>query len=166
MTVVFMDTDDVYQLLLKFDVPGVRKDAGRLWKGVQTGDAGVMGELLQAAYDPSAGQRAVQAGEDVQQPSLALNQQGLMSMMTSAMTSAMAVAIKTNNAEMTSAMTSAMTSMTSAMTSTINAAIRSNNAEIGASMRSNNAEIGAAMRSNNAAISAVINNNILLYKKP
>ena len=48
MTVVFMDTDDVYQLLLKFDVPGVRKDAGRLWKGVQTGDAGVIGELVQA----------------------------------------------------------------------------------------------------------------------
>ena len=66
-----MNTDDTYQLFLKFDVPGVRKDAGRLWKGVHTGDAGVMNELLQAACDPSAGQRAVQAGEAVQQPCLA-----------------------------------------------------------------------------------------------
>ena len=71
MTVVYMNTDDIYQLFLKFNVPGVRKDAGRLWKGVNMGDAGVMNELLQAACDPSAGQRAVQAGEAVQQPCLA-----------------------------------------------------------------------------------------------
>jgi hypothetical protein len=71
MTVVYMNTDDIYQLFLKFDVPGVRKDAGRLWKGVHSGDACVMNELLQAACDPSVGQRAVQAGEAVQQPCLA-----------------------------------------------------------------------------------------------
>jgi hypothetical protein len=71
MTLVYMNTDDIYQLFLKFDVPGVRKDAGRIWKDVNTGDAGVMNELLQAAYDPSAGQRAVQAGEAVQHPCLA-----------------------------------------------------------------------------------------------
>jgi hypothetical protein len=71
MTVVYMDTDDIYQLFLNFNVPGVRKEAARLAKGVNMGDAGVMGELLQAACDPSAGQRAVQAGEAVQQPCLA-----------------------------------------------------------------------------------------------
>jgi hypothetical protein len=71
MTVVYMNTHDVYQIFLRFNVPGVRKDAGRLWKGVNSGDAGVMNELLQAACDPSAGQRAVQAGEAVQQPCLA-----------------------------------------------------------------------------------------------
>jgi len=71
MTVVYMNNDDIYQLFLKFNVPGVRKEAGRLWKGVHTGDAGVMNELLQAACDPSAGQRAVQAGEAVQQTYLA-----------------------------------------------------------------------------------------------
>jgi hypothetical protein len=66
-----MNTDDIYQLFLNFDVPGVRKDAGRLWKGVNTDDAGVMNELLQAACYPSAGQRVLQAGEAVQQPCLA-----------------------------------------------------------------------------------------------
>jgi hypothetical protein len=71
MTVVYMNTDDIYQLFLRFNVPGVRKDAGRLWKGVNSGDAGVMGELLQAACDPSAGQQALQAGDAVQQPCLA-----------------------------------------------------------------------------------------------
>jgi hypothetical protein len=63
MTVVYMNTHDVYQMFLRFNVPGVRKDAGRLWKGVNSGDAGVMNELLQAACDPSAGQQALQAGE-------------------------------------------------------------------------------------------------------
>ena len=67
MTVVYMDTDDIYQLFLNFNVPGVRKEAARLAKGVNMGDAGVMGEILQAAYDPSAGQRAMQAGEALQQ---------------------------------------------------------------------------------------------------
>jgi hypothetical protein len=72
MTVVYMDTDDIYQLFLNFSVPGVRKEAARLAKGVNMGDAGVMGEILQAAYDPSAGQRAMQAGEAMHQPILAL----------------------------------------------------------------------------------------------
>ena len=40
MTVVYMNTDDIYQLFINFDVPGVRKDAGRLRKGVNTGAAG------------------------------------------------------------------------------------------------------------------------------
>ena len=80
MTVVYMNTNDIYQLFLRFNVPGVRKDAGRLWKGVNTGDAGVMNELLQAACDPSAGQQALQAGEAVQQPCLANDQSQLMGM--------------------------------------------------------------------------------------
>jgi hypothetical protein len=68
MTVVYMDTKDIYQLFLNFNVPGVRKEAARLAKGVNMGDAGVINEAMQAAYDPSAGQRAMQAGEAVQQP--------------------------------------------------------------------------------------------------
>jgi hypothetical protein len=96
MTVVYMDTNDIYKLFLNFNVPGVRKEAARLAKGVNMGDAGVMGELLQAARDPSAGQRAMQAGEAVQQPSLAFEQQNLVSMMTSAL-SEMKEVIKTNN---------------------------------------------------------------------
>ena len=96
MTVVYMDTNDIYKLFLNFNVPGVREEAGRLAKGVNMGDAGVMGELLQAAHDPSAGQRAMQAGEAVQQPSLAFEQQNLVSMMTSAL-SEMKEVIKTNN---------------------------------------------------------------------
>ena len=71
MTVVYMNTDDIYQLFINFNVPGVRKEVARLAQGVNTGDAGVMNELLQAACDPSAGQRALQAGEAVQQPCLA-----------------------------------------------------------------------------------------------
>ena len=60
MTVVYMDNDDIYQLFINFNVPGVRKEVARLAQGVNTGDAGVMNELLQAAYDPSAGQAALQ----------------------------------------------------------------------------------------------------------
>jgi hypothetical protein len=80
MTVVYMNTDDIYQLFINFDVPGVRQDAGRLWKGVNTGDAGVINEALQAAYDPSAGQQALQAGEAVQQQCLGNDQSQLMGM--------------------------------------------------------------------------------------
>ena len=80
MTVVYMDNKDIYQLFINFNVPGVRKEVARLAQGVNTGDAGVMGELLQAAYDPSAGQQALQAGEAVQQPCLANDQSQLMGM--------------------------------------------------------------------------------------
>ncbi len=80
MTLVYMDTKDIYQLFINFNVPGVRKEVARLAQGVNTGDAGVMGELLQAAYDPSAGQQALQAGEAVQQPCLANDQSQLLGM--------------------------------------------------------------------------------------
>ncbi len=53
-TYVYMDTDGIYQLLLRFNVPGVRKQAARLSKGANVGDAGAM--------------RNVQAGASVQQP--------------------------------------------------------------------------------------------------
>jgi hypothetical protein len=53
------------------NMPGILDESARLHVGVKTGDAGVMGELLQAACDPSAGQQALQAGEAVQQPCLA-----------------------------------------------------------------------------------------------
>jgi hypothetical protein len=80
MTVVYMNTNDIYQLFLNFDVPSVRKDAGRLWKVVNTGDTRVMGELLQSAYDPSEGQRDVKAAEAVHQPFLANDQSQFMCM--------------------------------------------------------------------------------------
>jgi hypothetical protein len=80
MTVVYMDNNDIYQLFINFNVPGVRKEVARLAQGVNTGNAGVMNELLQAAYDPSAGQQAMQAGEQVQQPCLANDQSQLMGM--------------------------------------------------------------------------------------
>ena len=48
MTVVYMNTDDICELFLHFNVPGVRKEAARLVKGVNMGDAGVVNELLQA----------------------------------------------------------------------------------------------------------------------
>ena len=103
MTVVYMNTDDIYQLFLKFDVPGVRKDAGRLWKGVNRGDAGVMGELLQAAYDPNAGQRAVQAGEAAQQLGLVWEQNALVSVMTT-MTTSISTMMQNNNAAISTMM--------------------------------------------------------------
>ncbi len=63
MTVVYMDNDDIYQLFIKHDVKGVRREVARLAIGVNLGDAGVIGEALQTRFDPSAGQRALQAGE-------------------------------------------------------------------------------------------------------
>ena len=66
MTFIYMHTADIYKLFLKFDVAGVRKHAARLWKGVNVGDSGALGKL-------------VQAGAAVPQPCLALDQQGLMS---------------------------------------------------------------------------------------
>ena len=90
-----MNTNDIYQLFLRFNVPGVRKDAGRLWKGVTTGDAGVMNELLQAAHDPSAGQQALQAGEAVQQPCLAFDHQALVSAIGTSVGSAMSTSMIT-----------------------------------------------------------------------
>ena len=80
MTVVYMDNNDIYQLFINFNVPGVRKEVARLAQGVNMGDAGVINEALQAAYDPSAGQQALQAGEQVQQPCLANDQSQLMGM--------------------------------------------------------------------------------------
>ena len=145
MTVVYMSTDDIYQLFLKFNVPGVRKDAGRLWKGVNTGDAGVMYQVMQAAHDPSAGQRAVQAGEAVPQQCLAFDQQALVSVLqanNAGMTSSMTSAMQANNAAMTSSMTSSMTSvMTSAMTSAMTGVLQANNA----AMQANNAAMTSAM---------------------
>jgi len=130
MTVVYMSTNDIYQLFIKFNVPGVRKEVARLAQGVNMGDAGVMGELLQAAHDPSAGQRAVQAGEEVPQQCLAFDQQALVSV------------LQANNAAMTSSMTSSMTSvMTSAMTSAMTGVLQANNA----AMQANNAAMTSAM---------------------
>lgn len=143
MTVVYMNTDDIYQLFLKFNVPGVRKDAGRLWKGVNMGDAGVINEALQAAYDPSAGQAALQAGEAVQQPCLAFDEQALVS--------AMNVVLQNNNAVMatsisntiTSAMTVVMQTTTAAFGATMNAVLQSNNAGMTAVLQNNNAVMTA-----------------------
>ena len=109
MTVVYMDTKDIYQLFLKFNVPGVRKEAARLAQGVNMGDAGVINEAMQAAFDPSAGQRAMQAGEAVPQQSLTVDHllaaiQTNNTSLTSAFGTAVGTAIKTNNAEMISAM--------------------------------------------------------------
>ena len=42
------------------NMPGILDESARLHVGVKTGDAGVMGELMQAACDPSAGHRAVE----------------------------------------------------------------------------------------------------------
>ena len=141
MTVVYMSTNDIYQLFIKFNVPGVRKEVARLAQGVNMGDAGVMGELLQAAHDPSAGQRAVQAGEAVPQQCLAFDQQALVSVLqanNAAMTSSMTSAMQANNAAMTSSMTSVMTS---AMTSAMTGVLQANNA----AMQANNAAMTSAM---------------------
>ena len=62
---VYMDNDDIYQLFIKYNLPGVRKEVGRLALGVNMGDAGVINEALQARYDPSAGQRALQDASPV-----------------------------------------------------------------------------------------------------
>ena len=118
MTVVYMNTDDIYQLFLKCNVPGVRKDAGRLWKGVNTGDAGVMGELLQAAYDPSAGQQALQAGEAAQQPGIAFGQQAMLCVMTT-MTTSISTMMQNNNATMTTAISTMMQNNNAVMTALI-----------------------------------------------
>jgi hypothetical protein len=116
VTVIYMDTYDLYKLFMKFNVPGVCEEAGRLAKGVNMGDAGVINEALQAAHDPSAGQRAMQAGEAVQQPSLILTQQDL--------TSVICAAIQTNNLEIDAAIqrnnTSIGTAVGSVMHSVIN----------------------------------------------
>jgi hypothetical protein len=58
-----MSTDDIYQLFIEHNVKGVRREAGRCFLGVNMGDAGVIGEALQARHGPSPGQRALQAGE-------------------------------------------------------------------------------------------------------
>jgi hypothetical protein len=60
-----MDSEDLYQLCIKADVPGFCQEVGRLALGVNTGDAGVINEALQARYDPSAGQRALQDASPV-----------------------------------------------------------------------------------------------------
>jgi hypothetical protein len=60
-----MDSDDLYQLFIKYDVPGFCKEVGRLALGVNMGDAGVINEALQARYDPSAGQRTLQDASPV-----------------------------------------------------------------------------------------------------
>ena len=156
MTVVYMNTDDIYQLFINFNVPGVRQDAGRLWKGVNTGDAGVINEALQAAYDPSAGQAALQAGEAVQQPCVAFDQQALVS--------AMNVVLQNNNAVMatsisntiTSAMTVVMQTTTAAFGATMNAVLQSNNAGMTAVLQNNNAGMTAALQNNNAVMTALV----------
>jgi len=147
MTVVYMSTDDIYQLFLKFNVPGVRKDAGRLWKGVNTGDAGVMYQVMQAAHDPSAGQRAVQAGEAVPQQCLAFDQQALVSAMSGTMTSAMSGVLQTNNAVMAgilqannAAMTSVMQTLLTRMDDRVDAKLAENKADIDAKLAEKLAE--------------------------
>ena len=57
MTVVYMNTDDIYQLFLNFDVAGVRKDAGRLWKAQKLAAAGD-GTLAPMTLQPIAHQGA------------------------------------------------------------------------------------------------------------
>jgi hypothetical protein len=66
-----MNNRDIVKFAMIKNMPGILDESARLHVGVKTGDAGVMGELLQAACDPSAGQQALQAGEAVQQPCLA-----------------------------------------------------------------------------------------------
>jgi hypothetical protein len=63
MTNMYMDNDDIYQLFIEYNVKGVRREAGRCFLGVNMGDAGVIGEAMQARVAPSAGQRFLQAGE-------------------------------------------------------------------------------------------------------
>jgi hypothetical protein len=63
---------DLYQLFIKIKMPGFREEVARLALGVNLGDAGVIGEALQARVDPSAGQRALQAGEPGPQAEQAL----------------------------------------------------------------------------------------------
>jgi hypothetical protein len=64
MKVLYMNNKDICQLLLKHN-GGARREAGRCLLGVNMGDAGVMNEVVQARFNPSAGQRALQAGEQV-----------------------------------------------------------------------------------------------------
>jgi hypothetical protein len=90
-----MNTADIYQLFINFNVPGVRKEVARLAQGVNMGDAGVINEALQAAYDPSAGQQALQAGEQVQQPCIAFDQQALVSAIATSVGSAMVSSMST-----------------------------------------------------------------------
>ena len=133
-----MDNNDIYQLFINANVPGVRKEAGRLALGVNMGDAGVMGELLQAAHDPSAGQAALQAGEPVQQPCVAFDQQALVSAMS----------------------TSISNTITSAMTVVLNTTLQTTTAAFGATMnavlQSNNAGMTAVLQNNNAVMTALV----------
>ena len=150
MTVIYMNTDDIYQLFLNFNVPGVRKEAARLAKGVNMGDAGVMGELLQAAFDPSAGQQALQAGEAVQQPSLTADHllaaiQTNNTSLTSAFGTAVGTAIKTNNAEMISAFGSVMKTNNTEIISAINAKMAESEADADAKMAQYKADADAKM---------------------
>jgi hypothetical protein len=151
MTVVYMDTDDIYQLFLNFNVPGVRKEAARLAKGVNMGDAGVINEALQSAHDPSAGQRAMQAGEAVPQQSLTADH--------------LLAAIQTNN-----------TSLTSAFGTAVGTAIKTNNVEmisvigtaVGTAIKTNNAEMisafGSVIKTNNAEMISTMNAKMAEYK--
>ena len=161
MTVVYMSTDDIYQLFLKFNVPGVRKDAGRLWKGVNTGAAGVMNQVMQAAHDPSAGQRALQAGEAVPQQCLAFDQQALVSAMSCTMTSVMTGVLQANNAAMAgiiqannAAMTSAMQTLLTRMDDRVDAKLAENKADADAKLAEklaeNKSDIDALLAENKA----------------
>jgi len=151
MTVVYMNTDDIYQLFLNFNVPGVRKEAARLAKGVNMGDAGVINEAMQAAFDPSAGQRAMQAGEAVPQQSLTAD--------------ILLAAIQTNNTSLTSA-------MSSAFGTAVGTAIKNNNAEIlsavGTAIKTNNTEMitafGSVIKTNNTEIISTMNAKMVEYK--
>ena len=58
-----MNNRDIVKFAIVKHMPGILDESARCTVGVKTGDAGVMGELLQAACDPSAGQQALQAGE-------------------------------------------------------------------------------------------------------
>ena len=88
-----MNNRDIVKFAMIKNMPGILDESARLHVGVKTGDAGVINEALQAAYDPSAGQQALQAGEPVQQPSLAFDNQAVVSALSTAVKSAMVSSI-------------------------------------------------------------------------
>lgn len=63
MSTIVVDTRDLYEFFVAIDMPGVRKEAARVVVGVHTASADVAADFMQAAFNPSAGQQALQAGE-------------------------------------------------------------------------------------------------------
>lgn len=56
------DNKEVYAFLVKMGMPGIDEECARVVIGVNTGDASIVNEVVQAAYNPTAGQIALQAG--------------------------------------------------------------------------------------------------------